>query len=243
MWVAWPAEANCLKRRTFWQVSVPVSCSWSWKKLLPLRDLAKKFIWFKVGDRSRVFLWLDHWHPASYLLDQYGYRIVYDSSFSLNTKRAAVIKNGNWFWASARSDTLVDIQSQLHEVALGYIDELVCDSRNGKYTCVETWGKLRVSFLVVNWWKLVLFPVAIPKHAFILWLVFWNALVTKQNMYYWGYNGIAFVCSVIVLKRVLSISSLDVASVPEFGQILWPSALCFKRLWTGMIFLVGELLF
>jgi hypothetical protein len=49
MWVAW-VEANCLKRRTFWQVSVPVSCSWSWKELLQFRDLAKKFIWFKVGD-------------------------------------------------------------------------------------------------------------------------------------------------------------------------------------------------
>jgi len=149
MWVAW-VEANCLKRRSFWHVSVPVSCSWSWKKLLQLRDLAKKFIWFKVGDGSRVFLWLDHWHPASYLLDQYGYIIVYDSGFSLNTKLAAVIKNGNWFWAIARSNSLVDIQSQLHEVALGYIDEPVSDSRNGKYTCVETWGKLRVSFPVVN---------------------------------------------------------------------------------------------
>jgi hypothetical protein len=47
---------------------------------------------------------------------------------------------------------------------------------------------------------------------------------------------IAFVCSVIVLKRVLSISYLDAASVPEFGEIPWPSALCFKRLWTGMIY-------
>jgi len=55
--------------------------------------------------------------------------------------------------------------------------------------------------------------------------------------------GIAFVCSVIVLKRVLSISSLDVALVLGFGQILWPSALYFKRVWTVMIFLVGELLF
>jgi hypothetical protein len=31
--------------------------------------------------------------------------------------------------------------------------------------------------------------MAIPKHAFILWNVFWNALVTKQKMCCWGYNG------------------------------------------------------
>jgi hypothetical protein len=58
-----------------------------------------------------VFLWLDHWHPAGYLLDRYGYIIVYDYGFFLNTKLVAVIKHGNWFWPSARSDTLVDIQS------------------------------------------------------------------------------------------------------------------------------------
>jgi hypothetical protein len=111
-----------------------VSCSWSWKKLLQLRELAKKFIRFKVGDGSRVFLWLDHWHSAGYLLDRYGYKIAYDFGFPLNTKLVAVIKNENWFWACARFDTLVDIQSQLHDVALGDTDEVVWDSRNGKYT-------------------------------------------------------------------------------------------------------------
>jgi hypothetical protein len=54
---------------------------------------------------------------------------------------------------------------------------------------------------------------------------------------------IAFVCFVIALKRALSISSLDAASGPEFGAILWPSVLCYKLLWTGMIFLDGGLMF
>jgi hypothetical protein len=38
------------------------------------------------------------------------------------------------------------------------------------------------SFSVVNWWKMVWFAKAIPKHAFILWIAFRNALVTKQKM-------------------------------------------------------------
>jgi hypothetical protein len=53
------------------------------EKILKLRALAKDFIRFKVGDGSRVFIWLDHWHPAGYLLDKFGYRIVYDSGFHL----------------------------------------------------------------------------------------------------------------------------------------------------------------
>jgi hypothetical protein len=66
-----------------------------------------------------VFLWLDEWHPPGYLLDRYGYWIEYDSSLPLNAKLAAIIKDGDWFWTSARSDALVEIQSQLHEVNLG----------------------------------------------------------------------------------------------------------------------------
>jgi hypothetical protein len=97
MWVAW-VEANWLKGQSFWQVSVPVSCSWSWKKLLQPREPAKKFIQFKVGDGSRVFLWLDHWLLANYLLDRYGYKIVYDFGFPHNSKLAVVIKNRNGFW-------------------------------------------------------------------------------------------------------------------------------------------------
>jgi hypothetical protein len=42
------------------------------------------------------------------------------------------------FGACARSDTLVDIQSLLHDVALGDTDQVVWDSINGKYTCAET---------------------------------------------------------------------------------------------------------
>jgi hypothetical protein len=123
-------------------VSTPITCSWSLKKLLKIRDLAKNFIHFKVGDGSRVFLWLDKWHPAGYLLDRFGYRIVYDSGIPLNAKLAAIMKDGEWFWGSVRPDDLVAIQSQLSDVVIGDADVAVWDSRNGTYSCADTWGKL-----------------------------------------------------------------------------------------------------
>jgi len=97
-----------------------------------------------------VFLWLDKWHPAGYLLDRFGYRIVYDSGIPLNAKLDAIFKNGDWFWNSTRFDALVKIQSQLHDVEIGDADMAVWDSRNVKYSCADTWGKLREVHLVVN---------------------------------------------------------------------------------------------
>jgi hypothetical protein len=84
---------------------------------------------------------------------------------------------------------LVAIQSQLHDVVIGEVDIPVWDFRDGKYSCADAWGKLRAVFPTVNWWNLVWFPLSIPKHSFILWLVFQVALVTKYKMCCWSFSG------------------------------------------------------
>jgi len=178
-----------MKGRSFWQVPIPTSCSWSWKKILKLRDLAKQYTRFKVGDGRKVFLWLDQWHPEGYLLDRYGYRLIYDSGFPINSRLHTIIKEGNWYWPAARSDDLVAIQSQLHDVEIGVDDMPIWDSSDGKYSCADAWRKLRTVYPIVKWWKLVWSPLSIPKHSFFLWLVFRDALVTKYKMCCWGFSG------------------------------------------------------
>jgi hypothetical protein len=78
-----------LKGRSLWQIPILKSCSWSWKKLLRLRDIAKTFIHYQIGDGSQIFLWYDHWHPAGYLLDTYGFWVVYDSGFPKEAKMSS----------------------------------------------------------------------------------------------------------------------------------------------------------
>jgi hypothetical protein len=137
-----------------------------------------------------VFLRWDRWHPASYILDMFGFRVVYDSGLSLHTKLASLIKNSDQFWSHARSDALVEIQGRLYKVMLGGDDmRPVWKSGSGKYSLAETWENLRETKLVVTWWKMVWFSMSIPRHAFLLWLTFRDALVTKQKMCSWGYSG------------------------------------------------------
>jgi hypothetical protein len=94
LWVAW-VEANWLKGKSFWQVSIPHSCSWSWKKLLKLRELAKNFIQFKVGDGSQIFLWYDHWHPDGCLFEKIRFRAIYDAGSCVGAKVSSIIRNGD----------------------------------------------------------------------------------------------------------------------------------------------------
>jgi hypothetical protein len=115
--------------------------------------------------------------------------VVYDSGFPLGAKLSIILREGSWHWPFACSEGIVEIQSSLNEVIIGDADLPVWNSSNGIYSCAATWEVLREKKPIVIWWKLVWFSIAIPKHSFILWLVFCDALVTKQRMYAWGYAG------------------------------------------------------
>lgn len=59
LWVAW-VKVNLLKGRSFWQLKIQLNATWSWRKILMLGELAKKFLKFSVGDGSSIhLLWLD----------------------------------------------------------------------------------------------------------------------------------------------------------------------------------------
>ena len=58
LWVTWIKE-NFLKQKSLWSVGIPQNCSWYWGKILKLRDIAKKFLRFEVGDGKTIHLWLD----------------------------------------------------------------------------------------------------------------------------------------------------------------------------------------
>ena len=70
-WAIW-AKANLLKGRSFWDVSVPQDCSWTWRKVLSLRHLLRPYFRSVVGNGSEVFLWYDFWLPLGALQTTFG---------------------------------------------------------------------------------------------------------------------------------------------------------------------------
>jgi hypothetical protein len=83
---------------------------------LKLRDSAKRFLKFEVGNGDNIHMWLDLWHPAGVLIEQYGFRVVYDAQSNIEAKLSSVICNGEWVWRPARSDSLVEIQVKFGSV-------------------------------------------------------------------------------------------------------------------------------
>jgi hypothetical protein len=75
-------------------------------------------------------------------------------------------------------------------VMLGDAGQPICViSKKGTYTCLETSNAVRVKMPQVDWWNLVWFPMAIHRHAFILWLVIRDSISTGERLLKWGFQG------------------------------------------------------
>jgi sensor domain CHASE-containing protein len=84
------------------------------------------------------------------------------------------------------------------------------------FVCSKTWEVIREKKQVVLWSKLVWFPLAIPKQAFILWLAMKDMLIT-------GYGVIKVMLSagsVIISWKLDLIYFLSVASITEYGDFV-----------------------
>ena len=105
LWVAW-VRRWYFRQGSFWCAKVPAICSWSWRKLLQLRDRIRPLIKHKVCNGVGTFLWHDCWNPVSPLLPCYGERIIYDSAIHINAHVTEVIVDGRWNWPIANSADL-----------------------------------------------------------------------------------------------------------------------------------------
>jgi hypothetical protein len=113
------------------------------EKILKMRNVVKKCLRFLVGDGKNFYLWLGWWHPGGILLEQYGYRVIYDARSKIDAKLATVIHDREWNWPAARSEALVNIQSKLPLVRIGEDKAVLVLSNKECCPSRETWEAFR----------------------------------------------------------------------------------------------------
>lgn len=86
-------------------------------------------------------MWVDNWHLAGVLLEQYGFRVSYDGQSRLRLN--SLLSLSNRCWRCAMSDAFVEIQSRLLEIKIGVCDKPIW-SASGKdfYVSFDTWDAL-----------------------------------------------------------------------------------------------------
>jgi hypothetical protein len=108
----------------------------------------------------------------------------------------------------------------LLEIPIGEFDKPIWNSKKGLHSWTETWEFLRQKKKKrpeVTWFKVVWFPLAIPRHAFMLSLVFRGALVTKEKSVVGDLVETLYAVYAIALRKMLSICSSNLVSAVEYG--------------------------
>ena len=188
LWVAW-VRRMYLRRGSFWCAKTPSICSWSWRKILQLKDKIRPFIKHRICNGMGTFLWHDFLNPVGPLLPYYGDCIVYDSTIHINAHVAELIEDGRWNWPIANSADLIDIKNRCVNYHIDASREDIISwplVPSGVFTVDSAWNHFRPKRPVVSWHYTIWFPQAIRRHAFIVWMTIQDRLVTQDKLLKWG---------------------------------------------------------
>lgn len=63
LWSRW-IRRQYLRSKSLWQARPPSVCSWAWRGVLRVRDLAQDCFFHKIGDGTTIRFFLDGYHNA-----------------------------------------------------------------------------------------------------------------------------------------------------------------------------------
>ena len=78
LWVDWVKD-HLIRDHSFWEIPIPRCCSWTWRKILQLREEVRPLIHYSIGNGLHTSLWFDPWLPFGPIVPTFGERIIYDS--------------------------------------------------------------------------------------------------------------------------------------------------------------------
>ena len=127
----------------------------------------------------------------------------------METTVSSLLQGKVWHWKPARSEVLVSIQSKLPLLEIAEKDKPIrIPSKSG----------ISNKFPEVNWWKIIWYFTAIPRHTSISWLAFKNRWSTQDRLLQWGTMVLQQLFIVEVVWKSGIICILNVLSQRVYGR-------------------------
>ncbi|XP_013725242.1 uncharacterized protein LOC106429043 [Brassica napus] len=192
LWGSW-IKMYLLKGKSFWQVKDTTQIgSWMWKKMLKMRDLAKRFYWKEVGNGRHISFWYDKWSGKGVMIDYIGERGIVDMGIIRNaTVEDAVLnvrrrRRHRITELNAVEEELLLLKDKLRinveDISLWKRDSGFKES----FSTHETWKLVREPKARCDWAVGIWFSKATPKFAFIAWLATLDRLSTMDRVSSWS---------------------------------------------------------
>lgn len=97
-----------------------------------------------IGNREKILLWKEFWHPFGPFMDKFGSCINYDMDFGEFSKVESIIDVLKWRWPLANTTYLVKIRISVNFRPSRVKDRTIClPSKNVSFSIHVAWNELR----------------------------------------------------------------------------------------------------
>ena len=146
-----------------------------------------------MGNGVNTSFWYDVWTPFGQLINHLGAAGPRALRIRKETRVAEAINGSTWSLPHPRSDQEVELHSYLTTLALPLpidIDDVyewkAADFPLNVFKSQATWEVLRPRQAAQDWYDIVWFKGALPKHAFTMWVTNYDRLPTRARLASWG---------------------------------------------------------
>lgn len=209
LWADWHRSIH-LSSQSFWSISPQQSDSWAWRRILKLRPLAIQFCYSVVGNGLNTSFWFDVWTPLGQLISYIGSSGPRALRVQCDVVVADAVNASSWLLPHPRSQQEVDLHSHLTTINLPLNSDVLDayiwiagDSPLNVFRSADTWEVMRPRQEAKDWFDVVWFKGAVPKHAFTMWVTNYDRLPTRSRLASWGIpvNPCCVLCSRVAETR------------------------------------------
>lgn len=190
----WPMWVNrtALKRKHFWTLEIPQDCSWIWRQILKLRQLALHCISYTIGNGLNTSLWFTPWWHSECLATSKNDPIIAQAGIQVGATVNDWIRTGTWILPTPNRShhhvnaTLLRLRSSTIMPAFNLNQTDMITWNGTKLSKLKTWHiweGIRYKRAEVAWYNHVWHRLYISRFAHYEWLLCLDRLPTLQRLF------------------------------------------------------------
>ncbi|GJT25924.1 reverse transcriptase domain, reverse transcriptase zinc-binding domain protein [Tanacetum coccineum] len=155
-----------------------------WRKILQIRPIIRKFIWYKIGNGSSISAWFDSWSMHSPVIQSITPQNIHAAGFSMQTTLADVVSQNAWEWPLEWVNRYPFIFAMTVPSLNEDNDQVVWKSRLDiikPFSVGTVWDDIRHHGNIMAWMYVIWFGHCIPRHAFNLWTLWISTSSVLSN--------------------------------------------------------------
>ncbi|XP_071708018.1 uncharacterized mitochondrial protein AtMg00310-like [Rutidosis leptorrhynchoides] len=164
LWVKW-VHTYRLANPNFWDVVMPNDASWSWRKMLNIRDIIHIHVVHKIGNGTTTNAWFDRWHPHGTIVEIVSRRNIVREGYNLNEKVCDVMHGSDLTWPSTWYTEFNAIQDVAPPILTDQSDIVQWRDCSGNwidFSVNVVWDTIRPYAPTIPWCSVIWYSQCIP---------------------------------------------------------------------------------